>query len=64
MASAPAQDPSLAADDASWPLEWAAFRERYFPGRPRHDLEAITAYAAYRTDWAPTLNAAPAKRTT
>ena len=41
------------------PLEWAAFCERYFPARPRHDREAITAYAAYRNDWTPALNAAP-----
>jgi hypothetical protein len=52
MASAPAPATSRAADDASAPLEWQAFTERYFPDRPRHDREAITAYAAYRRDWA------------
>lgn len=53
MASEPAPAPRPAADDASVPFEWTAFCERYFPGRPRHDREAITAYAAYRNDWAP-----------
>jgi hypothetical protein len=50
MASAPALAPPHAADDASAPLGWQAFCERHFPGRPRHDYEAITAYAAYRTN--------------
>ena len=42
-----------AADDTPVPLEWKTFCERYFPGRRRHDHEAIAAYAAYRVDWAP-----------
>ena len=29
-------------------LDWRAFKARYFPERRRHDLEALTAYAAYR----------------
>jgi hypothetical protein len=29
-------------------LDWQMFRAAYFPGRRRHDLEALTAYAAYR----------------
>jgi hypothetical protein len=29
-------------------LDWAAFAARFYPGRRRHDLEAITAYGAYR----------------
>jgi hypothetical protein len=33
---------------ASSGLDWQAFSARYFPGRPRHDLEALTAYGAYR----------------
>jgi hypothetical protein len=53
MASAPAPAAPRADDDASAPLEWMAFCERHFPGRRRHDLEAITAYAAYRADWVP-----------
>ena len=53
MTSAPAPAAPGAADDTSVPLEWTAFCERYFPGRPRHDYEAITAYAAYRTGWVP-----------
>jgi hypothetical protein len=36
-------------------LDWEAFSARFFPGRRRHDLEAFTAYAAYRHD----LEAAP-----
>jgi hypothetical protein len=29
-------------------LDWGAFSARCFPGRRRHDLEALTAYGAYR----------------
>jgi hypothetical protein len=34
-------------------LEWDAFSARYFPGRRRHDLDAVAAYGAYRQgrDW-------------
>jgi hypothetical protein len=34
-------------------LEWDAFSARYFPGRSRHDLDAVAAYGAYRKgdDW-------------
>ena len=55
MASAPvpAPAPPRAADDPSMPLGWKAFCDRNFPGRPRHDYEAVSAYAAYRNDWAP-----------
>ena len=28
-------------------LDWVVFSKRYFPGRPRHDLKGIAAYAAY-----------------
>jgi hypothetical protein len=28
-------------------LDWAAFSTRYFPGRRRHDFEAVKAYEAY-----------------
>jgi hypothetical protein len=30
-------------------LDWQGFRSVYFPERRRHDLEALTAYAAYRS---------------
>ena len=50
---APAPVPPPAADDASVPLGWQAFCDLHFPGRPRHDYEAIAAYAAYRNGWAP-----------
>jgi hypothetical protein len=29
-------------------LDWARFTAAYFPGRRRHDMEALTAYGAYR----------------
>jgi hypothetical protein len=30
-------------------LEWYAFSTRYFPGRRRHDLDALRAFEAYRS---------------
>jgi hypothetical protein len=35
--------------DANQGLEWAEFRTRFFPGRRRHDIEALAAYGAYRS---------------
>ena len=29
-------------------LDWQAFSAAYFPGRRRHDLQAMTAYGTYR----------------
>ena len=29
-------------------LDWYAFSARFFPGRRRHDLEAVRAYGAYK----------------
>ena len=29
-------------------LDWEAFSAGYFPGRHKHDLEALVAYGAYR----------------
>ena len=29
-------------------LDWQGFLAAYFPGRRRHDLEALTAYGAYK----------------
>jgi hypothetical protein len=37
-----------ATTDAPDGLEWQRFSTRYFPGRRRHDLEALTGYGAYR----------------
>ncbi len=34
--------------DAAQGLDWEGFASRYFPGRARHDLEALSSYAAYR----------------
>jgi hypothetical protein len=43
-------------------LDWQAFSATYFPGRRRHDLEAITAYGAYRRSH--TLAEPPSRRAT
>ena len=39
------------ATSASMPdgIDWQSFSAAYFPGRRRHDLEALTAYCAYRS---------------
>ena len=42
--------PALLAADIPERLDWAAFSARYFRGRRRHNLEALSAYAAYTTD--------------
>jgi hypothetical protein len=34
--------------DARDGLDWRTFSAAYFPGRRRHDLEALTAYGAYK----------------
>lgn len=33
-------------------LDWAEFQRRFFPGRRRHDLATLEAYAAYRSEGA------------
>ena len=45
--------PPLRATEAAEALEWEAFSNRYFPGRGRHDMEALTAYATYKqgSEW-------------
>ena len=40
--------PPLRAAEAAEALDWEAFSDRYFPGRRRHDMEALTAYGTYR----------------
>jgi hypothetical protein len=40
--------PAQAGEDIPDGLDWDAFSTRYFPGRRRHDLEVISAYAAYQ----------------
>jgi hypothetical protein len=35
-------------------LDWQGFVDAYYPKSRRHDLEAITAYAAYRRSGATT----------
>ena len=37
----------LRAEEAAEALDWDAFSNRYFPGRRRHDMETLTAYATY-----------------
>ena len=37
----------LRAEEAAEALDWEAFSNRYFPGRRRYDMEALTAYATY-----------------
>lgn len=39
--------------DAPYGLDWQTFSAAYFPARRRHDLEAITAYGAYRRSRTP-----------
>jgi hypothetical protein len=39
--------PLLRVAEAAEALDWEAFSKRYFPGRRRHDMEALTAYATY-----------------
>jgi hypothetical protein len=46
-AGAASTAPPLRAEEAAEALEWEAFSNRYFPGRRRHDMEALTAYATY-----------------
>jgi hypothetical protein len=44
-------------------LEWTAFLARFFPGRGRHDIEALAAYGAYRNESRqPSLSPAGASR--
>jgi hypothetical protein len=40
--------PPLRAAEAAEALDWEAFSKRYFPGRRRQDMEALTAYATYK----------------
>jgi hypothetical protein len=45
--------PVLPAAGVGEKLDWDAFSARYFPGRRRHDLDAVAAYGAYKQgrDW-------------
>jgi hypothetical protein len=46
LAAVPTVPPFRAAEAAE-ALDWEAFSNRYFPGRRRHDMKALTAYATY-----------------
>ena len=35
--------------DVDVDLDWEGFLSRYYPGRRRHDFEALTAYGVYRS---------------
>jgi hypothetical protein len=37
----------VCAEEAAEALDWEAFSNRYFPGRRRHNMEALTAYATH-----------------
>jgi hypothetical protein len=39
---------AIGSSDVPDGLDWQAFSTAFFPGRRRHDLEALTAYGAYR----------------
>jgi len=39
--------PPLRVEEAAEALDWEAFSNRYFPGRRRHNTEALAAYATY-----------------
>ena len=51
LAAVPALDTDGLGPDAivRHVLDWQGFLARYYPGRRRHDLEALTAYGAYRS---------------
>ena len=51
LAAVPALDVDDVAQDAAaeHDLDWQAFLSRYYPGRRRHDFEALTAYGVYRS---------------
>jgi hypothetical protein len=40
--------PVLLAAGVAKVLDWDDFSTRYFPGRRRHDLEALTSYATHK----------------
>ena len=48
-----ASAPDLPASGVGEKIDWDAFSARYFPGRKRHDLDAVAAYGAYKQgrDW-------------
>jgi hypothetical protein len=51
--SGAASAPVVPAAGVGEKLDWDAFSARYFPGRSRHDLDAVAAYGAYTQgrDW-------------
>ena len=51
LAAVPALDVDDVAQDETveHDLDWQGFLSRYYPGRRRHDFEALTAYGVYRS---------------
>ncbi len=51
LAAVPALDVDDLAQDATVEedLDWQEFCSRYYPGRRRHDFEALTAYGVYKS---------------
>ena len=45
-AGRPAANGTTGLDELPGGLDWVAFSGRLFPGRPRHDFEALKAYEA------------------
>lgn len=45
----PTPEAPTASDRGSDALDWQAFSALYFPASGRHDMAAVTAYAAYRS---------------
>ena len=60
-----ASAPDLPGAGVGEKLDWDAFSARYFPGRRRHDLDAVAAYGAYRQgrDWRNSPQATPPRLT-
>jgi len=53
LLSTAASAPEVPAAGVGEKLDWDAFSARHFPGRRRHDLDAVAAYGTYRQghDW-------------
>jgi hypothetical protein len=55
------QTAPLVRHEAAEALDWEAFSKRYFPGRSRHNMEALTAYHVHAATRMAD-NAGPAER--
>lgn len=50
---APVAEPTAEAASARQRLDWQSYLALYFPGRRRHDFEALAAYGEYRSTGEP-----------